>query len=402
MSSRTATRIAWTLWGVCVAMLLFVLLLGFLSRHADSPLEEGATGFLFVLPMLAFPTVGAVVASRRPLHPVGWLFLAVGLLFAVGGLAPAYVEYDRYVNPGVLPATRLFVWSISWIDTMVFLSIAFLLLLFPTGKLPSRRWRPVLWLAIGTSSIAFVTSAFKPGLIWPDTLRMENPLGIEALDGTLRAVDNLIWIAFVATIVLSGASVVARFRGSRGDERQQLKWIALAALLVVTGFLSVNMTSLVGPAGEAVLLGFFAAALATIPITAGIAILRYRLYDIDRVISRTLVYLSLTVVLGASYFGLVLAGQALFSSFAGGSNLAIAVSTLVVAALFLPLRSRVQGVVDRRFNRRRYDAQKTLEEFGTRLREQIDLGTLSGDLRTAVDETMQPAHVSLWLRERQG
>lgn len=402
MSSRTATRIAWTLWGVCVAMLLFVLLLGFLSRHADSPLEEGATGFLFVLPMLAFPTVGAVVASRRPLHPVGWLFLAVGLLFAVGGLAPAYVEYDRYVNPGVLPATRLFVWSISWIDTMVFLSIAFLLLLFPTGKLPSRRWRPVLWLAIGTSSIAFVTSAFKPGLIWPDTLRMENPLGIEALDGTLRAVDNLIWIAFVATIVLSGASVVARFRGSRGDERQQLKWIALAALLVVTGFLSANLTSLVGPAGEAVLLGFFAAALATIPITAGIAILRYRLYDIDRVISRTLVYLSLTVVLGASYFGLVLAGQALFSSFAGGSNLAIAVSTLVVAALFLPLRSRVQGVVDRRFNRRRYDAQKTLEAFGTRLREQIDLGTLSGDLRTAVDETMQPAHVSLWLRERQG
>lgn len=402
MSSRTATRIAWTLWGVCVAMLLFVLLLSFLSRHADSPLEEGATGFLFVLPMLAFPTVGAVVASRRPLHPVGWLFLAVGLLFAVGGLAPAYVEYDRYVNPGVLPATRLFVWSISWIDTMVFLSIAFLLLLFPTGKLPSRRWRPVLWLAIGTSSIAFVTSAFKPGLIWPDTLRMENPLGIEALDGTLRAVDDLIWIAFVATIVLSGASVVARFRGSRGDERQQLKWIALAALLVVTGFLSANLTSLVGPAGEAVLLGFFAAALATIPITAGIAILRYRLYDIDRVISRTLVYLSLTVVLGASYFGLVLAGQALFSSFAGGSNLAIAVSTLVVAALFLPLRSRVQGVVDRRFNRRRYDAQKTLEAFGTRLREQIDLGTLSGDLRTAVDETMQPAHVSLWLRERQG
>ncbi len=402
MSSRTATRIAWTLWGVCVAMLLFVLLLGFLSRHADSPLEEGAIGFLFVLPMLAFPTVGAVVASRRPLHPVGWLFLAVGLLFAVGGLAPAYVEYDRYVNPGVLPATRLFVWSISWIDTMVFLSIAFLLLLFPTGKLPSRRWRPVLWLAIGTSSIAFVTSAFKPGLIWPDTLRMENPLGIEALDGTLRAVDDLIWIAFVATIVLSGASVVARFRGSRGDERQQLKWIALAALLVVTGFLSANLTSLVGPAGEAVLLGFFAAALATIPITAGIAILRYRLYDIDRVISRTLVYLSLTVVLGASYFGLVLAGQALFSSFAGGSNLAIAVSTLVVAALFLPLRSRVQGVVDRRFNRRRYDAQKTLEAFGTRLREQIDLGTLSGDLRTAVDETMQPAHVSLWLRERQG
>lgn len=399
MSSRTATRIAWTLWGVCVAMLLFVLLLGFLSRHADSPLEEGATGFLFVLPMLAFPTVGAVVASRRPLHPVGWLFLAVGLLFAVGGLAPAYVEYDRYVNPGVLPATRLFVWSISWIDTMVFLSIAFLLLLFPTGKLPSRRWRPVLWLANGTSSIAFVTSAFKPGLIWPDTLRMENPLGIEALDGTLRAVDDLIWIAFVATIVLSGASVVARFRGSRGDERQQLKWIALAALLVVTGFLSANLTSLVGPAGEAVLLGFFAAALATIPITAGIAILRYRLYDIDRVISRTLVYLSLTVVLGASYFGLVLAGQALFSSFAGGSNLAIAVSTLVVAALFLPLRSRVQGVVDRRFNRRRYDAQKTLEAFGTRLREQIDLGTLSGDLRTAVDETMQPAHVSLWLRE---
>jgi hypothetical protein len=399
MNSTIATRIAWALWGACVAMLLLVLFFSFKSRHADSPLEEGAVGFLFALPMLAFPTVGAVVASRRPLHPVGWLFLAVGLLFAIGGLAPAYVEYDRYVNPGVLPAVEAFVWSISWIDAMVFLSIAFLLLLFPTGKLPSLRWRPVLWLAIVTSLIAFVTSAFKPGLIWPDTLRMENPLGIEALDGTLRAVDDLIWIAFVATIVLSGASIVARFRGSRGDERQQLKWIALAALLVVTGFLGVNTTSLVGPAGEAVLLGFFAAALAAIPITAGIAILRYRLYDIDRVISRTLVYLSLTVVLGASYFGLVLAGQALFSSFAGGSNLAIAASTLVVAALFLPVRSRVQGFVDRRFYRRRYDAQRTLEGFGARLREQVDLGTLESDVLGIVIETMQPTGASVWLRD---
>ena len=398
MTPATATRIAWSLWGVYVAMLVFGLFLGFLSRHSESPLDEGAIGFLFVLPMLAFPTVGVVVASRRPRHPVGWLFLAVGLLFAIGGLAPAYVEYDRYVNPGVLPATQLFVWSISWVDAMVVLSIAFLLLLFPTGKLPSRRWRPVLWLAIGTASIAFVSSAFKPGLIWPDTLRMENPLGIAALDGTLQAADDLIWMAFAATIVLSGASIVARFRGSRGDERQQPKWMALAALLVVTAFLGVNMTSFAGPAGEAVLLGFFAAALATIPITAGIAILRYRLYDIDRVISRTLVYLSLTVVLGASYFGLVLAGQALFSSFAGGSNLAIAASTLVVAALFLPVRSRVQGFVDRRFYRRRYDAQRTLESFGSRLREETDLTALHFDLQGVVAETMQPTHVSVWLR----
>jgi hypothetical protein len=203
-------------------------------------------------------------------------------------------------------------------------------------------------------------------------------------------------VVFAASL----AALVVRFRRSRGVERQQLKWLAFAGAIPVAAFaLSFVLGSFVsgGLLLDAIFVTGFAA-LMLIPVAVGVAILRYRLYEIDRVISRTLVYGSLTVVLGAAYAGLVLAGQAVFSSFAGGSNLAIAVSTLVVAALFLPLRSRVQRVVDRRFNRHRYDAQQTLEAFGSRLREQVDLATLTGELRGVVEETIQPSHVSVWLR----
>ena len=400
MTRTRSTVLAWGLWSLCVAEILFVLVLTALSWGIETPQsKEGSVGFLFLIPLLAFPTVGAIVASRRSRHPVGWLFLVVGLLLSLGARAPEYADFALNAKPGSLPATGVFVWSSSWIDSMFLLSIAFLLLLFPTGKLPSQRWRPVFWLAIVATVVTFLSGAFKPGPIWPDTLNVENPLGIGALRGLFEAIDNAGFLLFAGTILLAFTSVIVRFRHSHGTERAQLKWIALAALLLVLSFVAVNTTGHLGPAGDVVITGIFAIALGALPVASGLAILRYRLYDIDRVISRTVAYVVLTVVLGVAYLGLVLAGQALFASFAGGSNLAIAVSTLVVAALFLPLRSRVQQFVDRRFNRRRYDAQRTLEAFGGRLREQVELEGLATDLRAVVAETMQPTHVSLWRRQ---
>ena len=324
--------------------------------------------------------------------------VGVGLLFGVSALAPEYADFTLYAKPGSLPAVGVFVWSSTWVDTTLFLSIAFLLLLFPTGKLPSRRWRPALWLAVAAVVLSFMTSAFKPGPVWKDTLNVDNPLGIGALGSLLDTAGTVVWFSFAGTMLLAGASVIVRFRHAHGDERQQLKWISFAALVLVVAFAAGNTTGHLGATGDAVVNGILALALAGIPVAAGLSILRYRLYEIDRVISRTLVYVVLTAILGAAYVGLVLAGQALFSSFAGGSNLAIAVSTLVVAALFLPVRFRVQRFVDRRFYRRRYDAQRTLEAFGARLREQVDLETLQAELRGVVHETMQPVSVGLWVR----
>jgi hypothetical protein len=257
----------------------------------------------------------------------------------------------------------------------------------------SHRWRWVVWAVLGAAAFEAIASALHPGSMdqYPD---VANPLGLSGVDfGVIDALRPLLGSA-VFLVVL--ASLVIRYRRSRGAEREQLKWLAFAGALVVIGFLGA------GAAGSGLVSDlFFVLALAAVvfmPVAVAIAILRYRLYEIDRVISRTLVYGLLTVILGAAYVGLVLAGQAVFSSFAGGSNLAIAVSTLVVAALFLPVRSRVQGFVDRRFYRRRYDAQRTLEAFGVRLRDEVDMAVLSSDLRGVVAETLQPAHVSLWLR----
>jgi hypothetical protein len=253
---------------------------------------------------------------------------------------------------------------------------------------------------VAVAVVGVLAAALDPSTLDIDGNRID-PLGISGGVADVTEVVNdasgaLAPVVFAASL----AALVVRFRRSRGVERQQLKWLAFAGAIPVAAFaLSFVLGSFVsgGLLLDAIFVTGFAA-LMLIPVAVGVAILRYRLYEIDRVISRTLVYGSLTVVLGAAYAGLVLAGQAVFSSFAGGSNLAIAVSTLVVAALFLPLRSRVQRVVDRRFNRHRYDAQQTLEAFGSRLREQVDLATLTGELRGVVEETIQPSHVSVWLR----
>jgi hypothetical protein len=260
----------------------------------------------------------------------------------------------------------------------------------------------VLGVSIAVGIVAALSAGLAPGPIDSYAPVMAPVAAPEALGGLVDWVSEDSGVFLAPPVMLASlAALVVRFRRSRGIERQQMKWLALAGAVPVTAFALTFVLNPIADYGLVLNVIFIAgfAALMLIPVAVAIAILRYRLYEIDRVISRTIVYGAVTLILGAAYVGLVLAGQAVFSSFAGGSDLAIAASTLVVAALFLPLRSRVQTVVDRRFYRRRYDAQRTLESFGARLREQVDLPTLTGDLRAVVDETMQPAHVSLWLRE---
>jgi hypothetical protein len=399
MRGRLVGVVAWAVAGVSIALHVVAIALYVAARDVDTPGDHlpilASVGFLacFVL----FPVAGAFVVSRRPRHPVGWLLLYIGVALALNDFLFSYADYAIYARPGSLPAGIWLGWLGACLDPLWLMAVALLLLLFPDGRPPSPRWRPVLWLVLGTAVLGSVHVALKPGTLNTEMLPAANPAGIESLSGLFDVVNGVLIVPFAVALILSAASVIVRFRRSRGEERLQMKWLAFAAGLLIAAFL-VGILVLVSFGYEDAGGGLVGAALAVVPVAIGIAILRYRLYEIDRVISRTLVYGLLTVVLGGAYAGLVLAGQWAFSSFAGGSDLAIAVSTLVVAALFLPLRRRIQGVVDRRFYRRRYDAQRTLDAFGSRLREQVELGALAADLRGVVDETMQPAHVSLWLR----
>lgn len=391
MSRRKASRLAWSIVGVAIAGAATSLTIAAVGG-------AGANGGLLVAIatialFLVASIVGGLVASRHPSNPIGWILCSFTAIQGVSLVLEGYTEYYLSSGGGSLRVAEAAAWVNNWSYVSAFLTVTLVLLLFPDGHLPSRRWAPALWCCLVGNALFAAGVALDTGPLheYPEIV---NPLGVSH---RLASVIGPIGITLtLIALFASAGSVIVRFRRSTGVERQQIKWLAVASVIAAAAMLGAAAIGFAGSdnlANAVIVLGILC-----IPVAIGVAMLRYRLYDIDRVISKTLVYGSLTVVLGASYVGLVLAGQALFSAFAGGSNLAIAVSTLAVAALFLPARSRVQRFVDRRFYRRRYDAQKALEAFGTRLREQIDLGTLSGDLRTAVDETMQPAHVSLWLR----
>ena len=384
----------WVGLAIALGFGLVGLMLGLGLRTApESGVGTAATVFP-VLGLVPFAVTGALVAAKKPDNVVGWLLLLVGCLSAVTFVSGMLASYEL-AHRGSIPAASGLAWFSAnlWYGTLV--SIPFLLTRFPDGRPVSRRWRLVDGLACLLLLDLLVVS-LKPGEL-PDYPKVENPLGIAFLDGPARVFEAAGLTLFLCYLVLAAASVVVRYRRSRGVERLQLKWLAF----------TVAATALVWVASSPLHSGWLAdvvwslgfAGFCCIPISIGVAVLRYRLYEIDRLISRTLVYGSLTVVLGAAYVGLVLAGQAVFASFAGGSNLAIAVSTLMVAALFLPVRARVQRVVDRRFYRRRYDAQRTLTAFGIRLRDELDLEALASEMVGVVTETMQPARASLWLRE---
>jgi hypothetical protein len=341
----------------------------------------------------AFLVVGCLILARRPGNIIGWIFAAVGLLTMTGGLVEPYAEYAYVTRPGSLPAPLVAAWVFTWVwDPAIILTFVFPLLLFPTGRSLSARWRPVVWLAVGLTAAETVLGALKPSLLLPDGRTVANPIGVVGV-GNVNANMLRTVLDGLALLLLGAAicSLVVRFQRSHGAERQQLKWFTYAGGLVLLAPLSTGLLPDLGNLPFVVVIA--------LPISVGIAILRYRLYDIDRLINRTLVYGALTALLGAVYAAAVLVLGQLFGGVGGNPpSWAVAGATLAVAALFRPARHRIQAVVDRRFNRRKYDAARTVEGFTVRLRDEIDLDTLSMELLTVVDQTMQPTKASLWLR----
>jgi hypothetical protein len=380
---------AWGMFGAYAALVGGTIWLAARGGEVD----EGLSGLL-----VGYAVVGALIASRHRRNLVGWLLLAIALTFGLQSLGEAYVMGDP--NPG-----REWVgWVGGWVwYVWIALTCVFLPLLFPDGRLLSRRWRPVAWLGAVALALTIVSTALKPGDL-DLSAPVDNPLGVHGVAEDLAAAAGVLGNGLVAVaFLLAGASLLVRFRRARGTERLQLKWFVLVALLAIVA-LTMAMAEVLFPGGWRRPIGtvgwftFLGLVVIGIPAATGIAILRHRLYDIDVVINRTLVYAGLTATLAGAYLGTVLLLQLVLSPVTRDSGLAIAASTLAVAALFRPARARIQAAVDRRFYRSRYDAALTLQAFSGRLREQVDLEALGSDLRAVIDETMQPAHSSLWLR----
>jgi len=390
MSPVRARPLAWGL-----ASLAMALLMGGLVVYATTDAFEFVATDLF-LPAItvAFAIVGALVASRQPGNAIGWIFLGVAVFTGLASIAYGFVEYrlQSDTDPGAFTGAAAMYSEISWIP-FVLVPGTFLLLLFPDGRLPSRRWRLIAWCAgAGILGALFINGTTAEPLESFPTV--ENPFAIDSpvMEPLMAISVLLLWIAVLGSVV----SVVARFRRAERLQRQQIKWLAtVGALLAVITPIDVALEGILGEgAYVATSLGVLG-----LPAAVGMAILRHRLYDIDVVINRTLVYGALTATLAGTYLGSVLLLQLLLTPLTASNSLAIAVSTLAVAALFQPARRRIQAIVDRRFYRRKYDAARTLERFGTHLRDQVDLDTLGAELRGVVTDTMQPAHVTLWLRD---
>jgi hypothetical protein len=374
---------------VAIAIVL-VVHLGSSYEPTQSLVEALADIFVGTLP---FVVVGALLTIRRPDNLVGWSVLLSGAGLLVEKVLAAYAELALLARPEAgLPAGAAAgsIHDGAW--TALMAGVFLLLVLFPSGRLPSRRWWPAVSFVLVGLAVTWIVSATTPGRLDPPLEAFENPLAVTGSPWYARVAIPIYTVALVL-IAAAGVSLVLRFRRSRGQERQQFKWLAAGAGFLVATMPFAAAFDFYGLAG-----GLFSLALVALPVAVGIAVLRYRLYDIDLIVRRTLVYGVLTAGLAGLYFAIVLALQQLFSSFAGGSDLAIAGSTLAVAALFRPARRRVQAFVDRRFYRRRYDAEPMLQAFAGHLRDEIDLDALTAELTSVVVETMQPAHLSLWLR----
>ena len=373
---------------VAIALLVAAEVLTVAGRSGD----HSSSPFIWAIAVV-FGTTGTLISRRQPANPIGWIFLAAALSAGLGAVCGSYADYVVATGDGpVLPARIAAQYSeLSWMPFML-LPATFLLALFPDGHLLSRRWRPVGWCAgIGLAG-GFVAGFLVPGPTH-DHPQLTNPFGLD--HPVVDPLNGLALLLVAVGMVGSSVSLVLRLRRSAGVERLQIRWLALAGVVAV-------ITLVIGTAGyEALGEGpanvMMMAAVLGLPAAAGVAILRYRLYDIDLVINRALVYGSLTALLALIYLGSVLVAQLVLEGVTEGSGLAVAASTLATAALVRPARARIQAAVDRRFFRRKYDAARTLDRFGTRLRDHLDLGTLQDELGAVVAETMQPAHVSLWI-----
>jgi len=404
MSGRTARVISWLVIPLAFALLLGYIYFSVLNEAVNVPgaIAVVASTLLSGLIGLGLTALGLLVAYRRPVNPVGWIIVGTGVTADATDFVESYAVYTLSTNPGSLPGGDTMAWLSNWLFIPVlFAAPAMLFLLFPDGSLLSHRWRPVFWLVILTTCAAITTAIFQPVLNDPPFEGVVNPLGFSPPQAFLTPLSYIGWPGMAASFLVAAFAMILRLRRSRGVERQQLKWIAAApAVLPLASVSGVALYYL----GYDAIAGFLAV-ISIVPIflAAGYAILRYRLYDIDLIINRALVYGSLTATLALVYFGGVATTQALFHALTGQEQfpqLAVVVSTLAIAALFNPLRRRIQASIDRLFYRKKYDAAKTLEGFSARLREETDLDELYGSLVSVVRETMQPEYVSLWLRTR--
>jgi hypothetical protein len=404
VSERTLVRLAWATWVAAIALvatgvgMLLTVHYGFPGASAYDYWRE--TTFLPV----AYASLGLVIATRRPRHPVGWLLIGLGLSGSVQLVAG---QYGALAGPADLSGQPHALWASSQFQGMWVGLVVLLLLLFPTGRPPSPRWWPVAWSLIAGVCLVLIIQTLRTETL-ADFPGVRNPFGVPALEPLLGPLDVLAGVLVVGGVIGAFVSLVVRLRRSRGRERQQLKWFVYVALLgiVATMFLGPLLPLLIGQLPDhyggvlGVLLNPWLLAPIALAVTVAAAIVRHQLYDIDRVINRTLVYGLLTALLGLVYVaGVFLLGR-LLDPADGQSELAVAASTLAVAALFQPARRRVQTAVDRRFNRSRFDAARTVEAFSGRLREEIDLDSLSAELLAVVDQTMQPTQASLWLQQK--
>jgi hypothetical protein len=395
MSRRAASYLAWSLCTLCVALAMASLILGLLNGRTLVEIFI-AWSITFATLIVSFSVIGALIASHRLENPIGWIFLAVGCCYGLLSAGDEYAIYALLTNPGALALGAEASWLGQWIWAPgLGLILVFLPLLFPDGHPPSHRWRPVGWLGGLSIVLAVVSSTI---VLWPE----RGPALVTGDESPSHVLDVVLLFAAVPMLFVAGLgaviSLLVRFRRAREEERQQIKWFASAAALTLLWIIVFGQSTLRGLPEAMVALSSLLV-IPSIPIATGVAILRYRLYDIDVIINRTLVYGSLTVILVGLYFGGIVVLQRVFVLLTGErSTLAVVTSTLLIAALFNPLRRRIQGFIDRRFYRRKYDAAKTLEAFSAKLRDETDLGALNDDLVGVVRETMQPAHVSLWLR----
>jgi len=390
MSPRAATRLAWSLWLLAMVLVALSVLLG--VRNAAT-LAAFVADTLVIVPMVvSFATVGALIAARHPGNPIGWLFASFATITGLVLLAQRYATYALVTAPGSVPggdwAARLGAWSLGLtigIPALIFL-------LFPDGHLLSPRWRPLAWLIVATGMLGVALAALSNLAVADFSPFATSPIQL-LHGGAIRAVYDVNQAVGAAVLLGSALCLVVRLRRARGEQRQQLKWVAYTATV---GFAAFGIVALVGWPEPVVVA---TVAFPAIAVAAAIAIFKYHLYEIDRLISRTLVYAILTLVLGLGYAGVVLVLGQLFGGVTRHPpSWAVAGATLAVAAAFQPARRRIQQAVDRRFNRRRYNTAKTIEVFSVRLRDHIDLDALSTELLAVVDQTMEPTQVSLWFR----
>jgi len=392
-------RTTWVLVSVLAGMYVAGEVL--LAAAGGVPGESALVSAPFTAMALVYLVVGGLIATRLPANPVGWLFCAAGLFFGLTSITYGYAALSLDPATGtVTGAAAAAAWLTSWIWTPPLLGVPSLLfLLFPDGNLIGPRWRWVVGLvATGLGCVLLGSGLAEGGMTNSSSPATPNPLGLLPR-GLADAITTVGFALSLVALVLAVCSLVLRLRRSQGVERQQLKWLMWSAALLPI-YLATGLVRWVLDASSGGLVAelLLAACLSVVPLAVGAAILRYRLYDIDVVINRTLVYATLTATLAAAYLTSVLVLRVALDPLTSGSDLAVAASTLAVAALFRPLRSRIQGTVDRRFYRARYDAARTLDSFAIHLRDELDLATLQDDLRRVVLDTVHPTDVSVWLK----